>query len=69
MNQPLTKAGTPPAEPKPKVPRKAYVRAVHGDMVHLITAKRITKVPAKLEVDDWLQAQIDAGKVVEGEED
>ena len=54
-------------EPKtrtPRQPKKITVRPVYGRMVHMLTAQEIvgdTEVP---EIDGWLQAQIDAGKIV-----
>ncbi len=60
-------ATEPPKEPKqrqPKQPKKITVRPVYGRMVHMLTAQEIvgdTEVP---EIDGWLQAQIDAGKIV-----
>lgn len=48
----------------PKQPKKITVRPVYGRMVHMLTAQEIvgdTEVP---EIDGWLQAQIDAGKIV-----
>lgn len=44
--------------------KKIIVRPVYGRMVHQVTAQEMigdTEVP---EIDGWLQAQIDAGKVV-----
>lgn len=49
---------------EPKQPKKITVRPVYGRMVHMLTAQEIvgdTEVP---EIDGWLQAQIDAGKIV-----
>ncbi len=46
------------------LPKKIIVRPVYGRMVHQITALEMigdTEVP---EIDGWLKAQIDAGKVV-----
>ena len=51
-------------KPEPKQPKKIIVRPVYGRMVHLLTNQEIngeTEVP---EIDGWLQAQIDAGKIV-----
>jgi len=52
-----------------KAPAKAYVRVASGRMVHMLTNKEITTTPTKMEVDFWLKAQIDAGKVLVGELD
>lgn len=61
-------AAEPPKEPKqtrqPRQPKKITIRPVYGRMVHMHTAQEIdgdTEVP---EIDGWLQAQIDAGKIV-----
>ena len=65
--EPLVEAPEPPKEPKqrqPKQPKKITVRPVYGRMVHMHTAQEIdgdTEVP---EIDGWLKAQIDAGKIV-----
>lgn len=51
-------------KPEPKQPKKITVRPVYGRMVHMLTNQEIngeTEVP---EIDGWLQAQIDAGKIV-----
>lgn len=40
-----------------------YVRAVHGDMRHLFTNVVFTSDPKKVELDSFLQVQIDAGKM------
>lgn len=58
-----------PKAPEAKAPRKAYVRVRSGRMVHMLTNAEITVKPTKMEVDGWLQAQIDAGKVIEGEDE
>lgn len=44
-------------------PTTVFVRAVHGDMRHLFTNVVFTSDPKKVEVDSFLQAQIDAGKL------
>lgn len=41
-----------------------WVVAAHGGMLHLHTNVWFTKEPKKVEVDDFLQAQLDAGKLV-----
>lgn len=51
-------------KPEAKQPKKITVRPVYGRMVHLLTNQEIngeTEVP---EIDGWLQAQIDTGKIV-----
>lgn len=49
--------------------RREYVRVPSGRMVHMMTNEEITVKPVKMEIDFWLQAQIDAGKVIVGELD
>lgn len=48
--------------------QKAYVAAVHGDMLHLFTNVWFTKDPKKVEIDQFVQAQLDAGKLVIADE-
>ena len=51
-------------KPEPKQPKKITVRPAYGRMVHMLTNQEIngeTEVP---EIDGWLQAQVDAGKIV-----
>lgn len=40
-----------------------YVRAVNGDMRHLFTNVVFDKNPKKVQIDGFLQSQIDAGKL------
>jgi hypothetical protein len=55
----------PPAEaPKEPAKKKAYVRTVQGDMVHLFTNVRFTTDPKKVEIDSFVQTQLDAGKLI-----
>lgn len=56
----LAKTDTAPAE---KAPKTAYVVAVHGKMLHLFTNVWITADPKKMELDEFVQGQIDAGKL------
>jgi hypothetical protein len=44
-------------------PKTVFVRAVQGEMRHLFTNVVFTSDPKKVEVDGFLQAQIDAGKL------
>jgi hypothetical protein len=48
-----------------KTPKEdsVWVRAVYGEMLHLYTNVRFTKDPKKVELDDFLNAQIEAGKL------
>lgn len=60
-------ATEPPKEPKqrqPRQPKKITVRPVYGRMVHMHTAQEIVGDTEVAEIDGWLQAQIDAGKIV-----
>lgn len=50
-------------EPK-AAPKKILVNPVYGRMVHMHTAQEINGVTEVPEIDSWLQAQIDAGKIV-----
>ena len=43
---------------------KAYVRTNSGTMVHLFTNVVFTQDPKKVEIDAFVQAQLDAGKLV-----
>ena len=45
-------------------PKKITVRPVYGRMVHMLTAQEIVGDTEVTEIDGWLQAQIDAGKIV-----
>lgn len=52
------------AEATPAEPKIARVRAIHGLMVHPFNSKHIdTDSEAKIEIDSWVQIQIDAGKL------
>ena len=53
-----------PTKTKEVAPEKGvYVRTVHGEMRHLFTNVVFTQDPKKVEIDSFLQAQIDAGKM------
>lgn len=43
---------------------KAYVRTNGGTMVHLFTNVVFTTDPKKVEIDSFVQSQLDAGKLV-----
>ena len=43
--------------------KMVYVRAVHGTLHHLFTGVTFTADPKKVEIDGFLQAQLDAGKL------
>lgn len=57
------KAGAPAAQP-----RKAYIRTVSGELLHLFTNVTFTTDPKKVEVDGFVQVQLDAGKLVVADE-
>lgn len=65
----MTTKDTAPAKaddaPKAKTASKklVYVRAVHGALHHLFTGVTFTADPKKVEIDGFLQAQLDAGKL------
>jgi uncharacterized protein YaiL (DUF2058 family) len=42
---------------------KAYVKAVNGNMHHLFTGVVFTQDPKRVEIDDYVQAQLSAGKL------
>ena len=44
--------------------KKAYIRTLGGSMVHLFTNVVFTTDPKKVEIDGFVQAQLDAGKLV-----
>lgn len=53
-----------PKQRQPRQPKKITVRPVYGRMVHMHTAQEIDGDTEVAEIDGWLQAQIDAGKIV-----
>lgn len=63
----MTEANKTPETETPKTaPKKvktAYIRAVHGSMTHLYTNKVFGVDPVKVEIDGFVQAQLDAGKL------
>lgn len=52
-----------PKAAKPKAAKSVFVRATGGDIRHLFTNVVFNQDPKKVEVDGFLQAQIDAGKI------
>lgn len=56
------------ATQKESTPKKVMVYAVYGDMLHLYTNVWFTKDPKKVEVDAFIQAQLDAGKLAISED-
>lgn len=55
---------TPKAPPpEPRTAKPVYVRAVYGPIQHLFTGVTIGADPKQVEIDGFLRAQIDAGKV------
>jgi len=56
--------------PKPDTaPKKVWVRTVQGEMVHLFTSFRFSTRPERVVLDQFVQTQIDAGKLLESDED
>lgn len=51
------------ATPADKAPAKKRVYAVNGDMIHLFTNVRFTKDSKPVEVDNWIEVQVEAGKL------
>jgi hypothetical protein len=62
-----TKPATPKAETD-KGPEKAYVRTPQGELLHLYTGARFTINPLKVELDSFVQSQLDAGKLILSDE-
>jgi hypothetical protein len=57
-----------PASPKAetdKGPEKAYLQ---GELLHLYTGARFTINPLKVELDSFVQSQLDAGKLILSDE-
>lgn len=50
--------------PKAEQPKHVIVRTKSGEMVHLFTGQRFTEEAKRAPLDGFLQAQIDAGKLV-----
>lgn len=63
---------TQPEKAKPSAkasePKKALVRTPSGQMVHLFTNTVFTADPTKVEIDSFVQSQLDAGKLVVAED-
>lgn len=57
-----------PKIPKAAAPRKEYVRAVHGELRHLFTNVVFTSTPQKVEIDNFIEVQEQAGKLAFGED-
>jgi len=49
--------------PAAKTPETAFVVAVHGKMLNLFTDVWLTADPKKIELDAFVRAQIEAGKL------
>lgn len=52
-----------PATNQDVKPEKAYVRSNYGDFIHPYTNDRITGDGKRVEIDNWVQVQIDCGKL------
>ena len=68
MTQHKHTAPTPKAETPPPSPKKLYIRTVSGELLHLFTNVTFTTDPKKVEVDGFVQAQLDARKLVVADE-
>lgn len=51
------------AAKKPAETPGVYVKAVHGELRHLFTNVVFSSDPKKVQMDSFLKAQIDAGKL------
>jgi hypothetical protein len=60
----MSETTKPAAESKAKPEKKFLVQPVHGRMVHVLTGVVFDGTTEVKEIDSWLQAQIDAGKIV-----
>lgn len=60
-----TKNPAPPkaTPPEQRTTKPVYVRAVHGPIQHLFTGVTIGADPKQVEIDGFLRAQLDAGKI------
>lgn len=63
-----TKAPAKAAEAKSPEAKKVFVRTPSGQMVHLFTNVVFTADPKKVDLDGFVQAQLDAGKLVIAED-
>lgn len=60
----MTKPSTPAKDPAPQATSVKRVRAVHGTLRHLFTNEVFTPdSEKKVEIDSFVQSQIDAGKL------
>ena len=59
----MSETTKPVADTKGKQEKKIAVHTLHGRMVHVLTGEVFDGVTEVKEVDSWLQAQIDAGKL------
>jgi hypothetical protein len=64
-NPGITMATDAPKKPAEVV--KDYVRTKQGVMIHHFTAVAITTDPKKMEIDSFIQVQVEAGKLILGE--
>lgn len=62
------KAPAKAAEVKAAEAKKVFVRTPVGQMVHLFTNVVFTTDPKKVDLDGFVQAQLDAGKLVIAED-
>jgi hypothetical protein len=59
----MAKESAKPATVEVEKTSMVYVRSMGGDFLHLYTNVVFDKNPKKVELDGFLQAQIDAGKL------
>lgn len=53
---------------QPSAAKKVLVRTPNGRMIHLFTNVEFTTDPKKVDLDSFVQAQLDAGKLVISED-
>ena len=64
----IKKSDTPAAAETPAV-KRGFVRAAKGEMRHLFTNEVFNDTPKKVDLDAFVMAQVEAGKLVIGEPD
>jgi len=53
---------------QPSAAKKVFVRTQSGKMIHLFTNVEFTTDPKRVDLDSFVQAQLDAGKLVIAED-
>lgn len=60
----FTPRAVTPVEPAKEVKvERAYVRSMHGPFIHPYTNEKITSDGKKVDLDNWVRVQIEAGKL------